>query len=64
MRELNLINTMERAESKCAIIGVIHLKISLLIWAINLGQDILWTAKIMMVIMSPRIADGLLVKCK
>jgi hypothetical protein len=49
---------MEREESKCAIIGVIHLRIFLLILAINLVQNIHWTAKIMMAIMSPRIAGG------
>jgi hypothetical protein len=44
--------------------GSIHLEIFFLIWAIDLGQNTLWIAKIMMVITSPGIADGLRRKSK
>ena len=49
----------ERAASKSVIDGFIHLRTFLRIWAINLGQNILWTAKTMTAIMNPEIADGL-----
>jgi hypothetical protein len=46
------------------IAGSIHLKTFFLICATSLGQNIRWIAKITMVIMSQRIADGLRRKSK